>query len=64
MYDYALKVLKNAKESLEEEFNKRKHESLETAAIEYSYICDVADAIDTLESIAEGCDSEESDDAN
>lgn len=57
MYDYALALLREAKKTLEEQFKAKNYESVEHAMIERGYICDIEDALMTLESIAE--DSEE-----
>lgn len=53
MYDYALALLREAKKTLEEQFKAKNYESVEYAMIERGYICDIEDALMTLESIAE-----------
>ena len=53
MYDYALALLREAKKTLEEQFKAKNYESVEYAMIEREYICDIEDALMTLESIAE-----------
>lgn len=53
MYDYALALLREAKKTLEEQFKAKNYESVEHAMIERGYICDIEDALMTLESIAE-----------
>ena len=57
MYDYALKVLREAKSKLEEAQKAKNYDSVEDVIIERGYIFDIQDALDTLESIA-GEDSE------
>ena len=53
MYDYALALLREAKKTLEEQFKAKNYESVEYAIVERGYICDIEDALMTLESIAE-----------
>ena len=58
MYDYALKVLREAKERLEESFKSKNYSSMGDAIVERGYICDIEDALDTLESISEDSDED------
>lgn len=53
MYDYALALLREAKKTLEEQFKAKNYESVKYAMVERGYICDIEDALMTLESIAE-----------
>ena len=53
MYDYALALLREAKKTLEEQFKAKNYESVVYAMVERGYICDIEDALMTLESIAE-----------
>lgn len=53
MYDYALALLREAKKTLEAQFKAKNYESVEYVMIERGYICDIEDALMTLESIAE-----------
>ena len=57
MYDYALALLREAKKTLEEQFKAKNYESAEYAMIERGYICDIEDALMTLESIVEDSES-------
>lgn len=53
MYDYAVKVLKDAKSRIEEQIKAKSYDSVEDAIIDRGYICDIDDALMTLESISE-----------